>query len=175
MTLAVTLSLQFGRLDAGIDTALHRAALPRHKVQRWLAQTLQMGQTDCVQPALQSAEITVRIAGSAEAQALNLGYRQRGYPTNVLTFDYSGAPHLAADLLLCAPVVAQEALDNAIALQAHYAHLVVHGTLHAMGHDHETSDLDATAMEALESQILLRLGFADPYSSREPALKAPAG
>ena len=176
----LSLSLQFGAVgetDKPWDIALHRAALPRHKVQRWIKQTLQMGQSSESQPALQSAEITVRIVGHAEAQALNLSYRQRDYATNVLTFDYSSSPHLAADLLLCAPVVAQEAVDNACALQAHYAHLLVHGALHALGHDHEGSDAEATAMEALESQILQRLGFADPYATFATAglATAPAG
>lgn len=164
----LSLSLQFGlagKTDKPLDIALHRTALPRHKVQRWIKKTLEMGQPSESPSALQSSEITVRIVGNLEAQALNQSYRQRDYATNVLTFDYSRAPFLAADLVLCAPVVAQEAADNACDLQAHYAHLLVHGTLHALGHDHEGSDAEATAMEALESQILQRLGFADPYAS----------
>ena len=166
-------SLQFGFLDGGLDTALHRAALPRHKVQRWIGHALQWNSAPASAPVLLTAEITVRIVGSEEARALNRDYRQRDYATNVLTFDYGAAPHLAADLLLCAPVIAQEVVDSGIALQAHYAHLIVHGTLHALGHDHETGEPEAAAMEALESRILLQLGFADPYGAEK--VKAPAG
>lgn len=150
---ALILSLQFGRFA---DVARHRAALPRHRVQRWLRHAL----LDDVQVA----EITVRIVGTDEAQALNRDYRQRDYATNVLTFDYSAAPHVCADLLLCADVVAQEAAAQDKPLQAHYAHLLVHGALHAQGMDHETSDADADAMEAHETRILAGLGFADPYA-----------
>ena len=150
---ALILSLQFGRFA---DVVRHRAALPRHRVQRWLRHAL----LDDVQVA----EITVRIVGTDEAQALNRDYRQRDYATNVLTFDYSAAPHVCADLLLCADVVAQEAAALGKPLQAHYAHLLVHGALHAQGMDHETSDADADAMETHETRILAGLGFADPYA-----------
>ncbi len=149
----LTLSLQFGRFA---DVAQHRAALPRHRVQRWLRHAL----LDDVQ----TAEITVRIVGSDEAQALNRDYRQRDYATNVLTFDYSAAPHVCADLVLCADVVAREAADMRKPLHAHYAHLLVHGALHAQGWDHETSDADADAMEAEEIRILHGLGFDNPYA-----------
>ena len=81
-----------------------------------------------------------------------------------LTFDYSAAPHVCADLLLCADVVAQEAADQGKPLEDHYAHLLVHGALHAQGLDHETSDADADAMEAQEARILAKLGFANPYA-----------
>ena len=147
------LSLQFGRFA---DVAQHRAALPRHRVQRWLRHALLED--------VQTAEITVRIVGSDEAQSLNRNYRQRDYATNVLTFDYSAAPHVCADLLLCADVVAKEATEQGKTLQAHYAHLLVHGALHAQGWDHETSDADADAMEAQEMRILAGLGFANPYA-----------
>ena len=115
-------------------------------------------------PDVQSAEITVRIVGSEEAQALNRDYRQRDYATNVLTFDYSAAPHVCADLVLCADVVTREATDMGKTLSAHYAHLLVHGALHAQGWDHETSDADAEAMEAEEIRILAGLGFDNPYA-----------
>ena len=143
------LSLQFGNLP---DAALHRAALPRHSVTRWIRHALE-----------HDAEITVRIVDADEGQALNRSYRQKDYATNVLTFDYTQAPTVHADLVLCAPVIAREAKENKKTLQAHYAHLLVHGTLHAQGHDHETSDQEAAEMEARETAILLRLGFADPY------------
>ena len=83
--------------------------------------------------------------------------------SNVLNFDYEQEPVVLADLVLCADVVAREAAEQQIDIAAHYAHLLVHGTLHAQGYDHE-DDADAAVMEARESESMLRLGFADPYS-----------
>ena len=140
----LTLSLQFA-------DPRHRAQLPRHKVTRWIRAALEA-----------PAEITVRVVDAEEARALNREYRGRDYATNVLTFDYSREPLVVADLIVCAPVVADEARDQKLALEAHYAHLLVHGTLHAQGYDHE-ADGDAEAMEARESAIVMALGFADPY------------
>ena len=149
---ALSLSLQFGELA---DAALHRAALPRHFVTR------------CLRHALDGdAEITVRIVDAEEGQALNHGYRQKNYATNVLTFDYAIEPLVMADLVLCAPVVALEAKEMHIPLAQHYAHLLVHGALHAQGWDHETSEADAEAMEAEEIRILAGLGIANPYADR---------
>lgn len=139
------------------DAARHRAALPRHHVRRWLRHAL-----------AQPAELAVRVVDAEEARTLNQTYRQRDYPTNVLTFDYARAPTVWADLVLCAPVVAQEATAAQLPLADHYAHLLVHGALHAQGWDHETSDADAVAMEAEESRILTGLGFADPYHRPQP-------
>ena len=151
MMKTLTLSLQFGAID---NAAVHRAALPRHKVTRWIRHALQ---TD--------GEITVRIVDAEEGRALNRDYRHKDHATNVLTFDYAQAPQVMADLVLCAPVVAKEALENGKTLQAHYAHLLVHGVLHAQGWDHETSEQDALAMEAQETRILSDLGFDDPDQS----------
>ena len=151
MMKSLTLSLQFGAID---DAAVHRAALPRHKTARWIRHALQS-----------DGEITVRIVDAEEGRALNRDDRQKDYATNVLTFDYAQTPLVMADLVLCAPVVAKEALENGKTLQAHYAHLLVHGVLHAQGWDHETSEQEALAMEAQETQILTGLGFADPYQS----------
>jgi probable rRNA maturation factor len=145
----LTLSLQFARLP---DLPLHRAALPRHAVTRWLRHALDS-----------DADITVRLVDTEEGQRLNRDYRQKDHATNVLTFDYAQTPQVMADLVLCAPVVAQEAADQGKTLQAHYAHLLVHGALHAQGWDHEGSEADAQAMEAQETAILARLGFANPY------------
>jgi len=140
----LSLSLQFA-------DASHRAELPRHKVARW------------IRAALESpAEITVRIVGADEGQALNREYRAKDYATNVLTFDYAIDPVVSADLVLCAPVIAREAAELGIALQAHYAHMLVHGTLHAQGFDHEDDD-EARVMEARETVLMNELGFADPY------------
>lgn len=146
----LVLSLQFAGLR---DAAVHRAALPRHKVARWIRHALE---TD--------AEITVRIVDEEEGRALNRDYRHKDYATNVLTFDYAQAPLVMADLVLCAPVVAREAQDQGKPLLAHYAHLLVHGTLHAQGWDHETGEADAQAMEAREATVLAGLGFANPYA-----------
>jgi probable rRNA maturation factor len=145
----LTLSLQFGKsID---DVALHRATLGRSKVTRWLRHALQS-----------DAEITVRIVNAEEGQALNRDYRQKDYATNVLTFDYTQEPIVTADLVLCAPVVAAEAKEQGKTLEAHYAHLLVHGALHAQGWDHD-EDEDAQVMELRETDIMHRLGFDSPY------------
>ena len=141
----LTLSLQFA-------DAAHREHLPRHKVARWIRAALSA-----------PAEITVRIVDADEGRSLHREYRGKDYSTNVLTFDYSREPVVFADLILCAPVVAEEARRQKITLEAHYAHLLVHGTLHAQGYDHEADD-EAEEMEALESEIVTGLGFKDPYS-----------
>lgn len=141
----LTLSLQFA-------DASHRAQLPRHKVARWIRAALAA-----------PGEITVRVVGAEEGRALNRDYRGKDYATNVLTFDYSHAPVVSADLILCAPVVEAEAREQNITLEAHYAHLLVHGTLHAQGYDHE-EEAEARAMEAEETAILAGLGVADPYA-----------
>ena len=147
----LTLSLQFARFDGAAE---HRAALPRHKVARWIRHALAL-----------DAEITVRIVGENEGRQLNRDYRQKDYAPNVLTFDYAQEPVVSADLVLCAPVVAREAAEQNKTLAEHYAHLLVHGTLHAQGWDHETSEQDAQEMEAYETDILRGLGFADPYAA----------
>ena len=143
----LTLSLQFAR-----DATQHRAQLPRHKVARWIRHALAM-----------DAEITVRIVGAEEGQQLNRDYRHKDYATNVLTFDYQQEPTVAADLVLCAPVVEREAREQNKTLEEHYAHLLVHGTLHAQGWDHEASERDALAMEAAEILLLGALGYPNPY------------
>ena len=151
----LALSLQFARLA---DAPLHRAALPRHRVIRTLRHAL--GQD------VQHGEFAVRIVDAEEGQTLNRDYRNKDYATNVLTFDYSGAPMVMADLVLCAPVVAREAAELGKPLAEHYTHLLVHGALHAQGWDHETNEADAEAMEAEEIRILAGLGIANPYADR---------
>ena len=146
---ALNLSLQFGDISYA---ERHRLALPRHKVARWIRHSL-----------AHDGEITVRIVDADEGQRLNREFRKKDYATNVLTFDYMQSPMVMADLVLCAPVVAKEAREQDKTLQAHYAHLLVHGTLHAQGWDHETSEVDADAMEAHEIEIMRKLGFKNPY------------
>ena len=144
----LTLSLQFSNVA---KPEKHRAALPRHMVKKWIRHALQS-----------DAEITVRIVDAEEGQTLNREYRKKDYATNVLTFDYTQEPIVSADLVLCAPVVAAEAKEQKKTLQAHYAHLIVHGTLHAQGWDHDL-DEDAQVMELRETEIMARLGFKNPY------------
>jgi len=144
---ALTLSLQFA-------DASHREHLPRHAVARWIRAALEA-----------PAQITVRIVGEAEGRELNRDYRHKDYATNVLTFDYEQEPLVLADLVLCAPVVAAEARRERKPIAAHYAHLLVHGALHAQGYDHEV-EADALVMEARESEVLLGLGLPDPYRRR---------
>jgi probable rRNA maturation factor len=129
----------------------HRGVLARHRVARWIRTALEA-----------PAEITVRIVDADEGRALNHAFRAKDYATNVLTFDYQREPVVVADLVLCAPVVAREAREQRKPLQAHYAHLLVHGTLHAQGYEHERA-ADARAMEGRETALLCALGFADPY------------
>jgi probable rRNA maturation factor len=143
---ALRLSLQF-------PDSSHRALLPRRSVSRWIRASLDA-----------PAEITVRLVNEAEGRALNRTFRGRDYATNVLTFVYQAAPVVVADLVLSAPVVAEEARRQAIGLVEHYAHLLVHGALHAQGHDHKRAG-DARRMQAIESRLMRALGFADPYAS----------
>ncbi|WP_349741655.1 rRNA maturation RNase YbeY [Roseateles cavernae] len=140
----LSLSLQFA-------DPRHKALLPRHKVARWIRAALEL-----------PGEIAVRIVDAEEGRQLNKDFRSKDYATNVLTFDYSHEPVVGADLVICAEVVEREAREMGLDLVAHYAHMLVHGTLHAQGYDHEEDD-EAECMEARESEIMIVLGFADPY------------
>jgi probable rRNA maturation factor len=142
--LALTLSLQQ-------PDGRHRHVLRRDKVARWIRAALGV-----------PAEITVRVVDEAEGRSLNRDFRAKDHATNVLTFDYQNQPLVVADLVLCAPVVAREAREQGRTLEAHYAHLLIHGTLHAQGWDHQRAAA-ARAMEAREGELLEALGYANPY------------
>ncbi|MCU0773000.1 MAG: rRNA maturation RNase YbeY [Ideonella sp.] len=146
----LSLSLQFADRSA-------RALLPRHRVARWIRAALE-----------RPGEIAVRIVGETEGRTLNRDYRGKDYATNVLTFDYARDPVVQADLVLCAPVIEREAVERGIALDAHYAHLLVHGTLHAQGWDHLRA-AEARRMEREESRLMGWLGFPDPWRHDETA------
>jgi probable rRNA maturation factor len=112
-----------------------------------------------------STNLTLRFVNRAEGQELNRQFRGKAYATNVLTFSYALTKDtLVADIVICLPVVASEARDQGKAVKAHLAHLVVHGCLHAAGHDH-LREGDAKIMEAQEVSILKTLGFSNPYNS----------
>jgi len=145
----LSLSLQFA-------DPRHRALLSRHKVQRFIRAALEL-----------PGEIAVRIVDGDEGRVLNRDFRGKDYATNVLTFDYTHEPVVGADLVICAEVVEKEAAELGIPLLDHYAHLLVHGTLHAQGYDHEDDD-EAECMEAREAEILQGLGFANPYQRPLP-------
>lgn len=140
-------------LDLAVQYALARAGLPgRAQLRRWARAAL-------VGPA----SATLRIVDEDEGRTLNRDYRSKDHATNVLTFAYGGTPP-SGDIVLCAPVIAREAMAQGKPLEAHYAHMVVHGMLHLQGYDHEQA-ADAVTMEAVESFIMQRLGLPDPYAA----------
>ena len=110
--------------------------------------------------------VTLRLIGAREARGLNRRFRRRDYATNVLTFAYPDQRPFAGDIAICAPVAAREARARGISRDAHYAHLVIHGMLHLQGFDHENAR-DARRMERLESRLLARLGYTDPYRNKK--------
>jgi probable rRNA maturation factor len=114
---------------------------------------------------LGEAQVTLRLVGTREGRALNRAFRGQDHATNVLTFAYPESRPLAGDIVLCAPVIAREAREQHKRVEAHYAHLVVHGMLHLQGYGHDNSK-DAAIMETLEAEIVVKLGYADPYKPR---------
>jgi probable rRNA maturation factor len=146
----LALALQFPAAKA---FPAHKALLPRATVARWIQASL-----------FADAELTVRFVDENEGRTLNRTYRQKDYATNVLTFAYAESEDdpVTGDLILCCPVVEHEATEQGKPLAAHYAHLIVHGTLHAQGYDHEV-DSEAQEMESIETDIMQSLGFPDPY------------
>jgi probable rRNA maturation factor len=134
-----------------------KETVPRTRLRRW------------VQAALFApAELTLRFVDAEEGQILNRDYRDKDYATNVLTFAYTedeDSEVTQADIVLCTDVLLREAQEQRVTLEAHAAHLVVHGVLHAQGYGHETEE-EAAEMEQLETEILATLGFPDPYATR---------
>ena len=126
--------------------------------------------TAAVQPQSDEVEMTVRIVDEAESHELNLNYRGKDRPTNVLSFPFECPDEvelpLLGDLVICRQVVEREAQEQDKPVMAHWAHMVVHGSLHLLGYDH-IEDVEAEEMESLETQIMTGLGFADPYLSEK--------
>jgi len=139
------------RLHLAIQGERAFAALPsRATLRRWTQLALE-----------RDATLVLRFAGTAEARRLNRDFRGKDHATNVLTFDYMERP-VRADIVICVPVVRSEARAQGKTLRDHLAHLVLHGVLHAQGHDHATQD-QARKMEGRERRLLARLGISDPY------------
>ena len=147
------------QLDVSVSYGLPRAGLPAAvSFRRWAAAA--------AQGRIKRADLAIRLVDAKEGRALNRHYRGKDYATNVLSFPVELPPGvtlpLLGDLVICAPVVAKEALEQGKPLAAHYAHLTVHGVLHLLGLDHE-DEREAEAMEQLERDILAGLGLPDPY------------
>ena len=134
------------------------------------AEQIEQWATAAVQPQSDEMEMTVRIVDEAESHALNLNYRGKDRPTNVLSFPFECPDEvelpLLGDLVICRQVVEREAQEQDKPVMAHWAHMVVHGSLHLLGYDHIEDD-EAEKMESLETQIMTGLGFADPYLSEK--------
>ncbi len=134
-------------------------SITRPKVRRWVKAAL-----------FAPAELTIRFVDAEEGRTLNRDYREKDYATNVLTFAYNEGEELAddaptqADIILCTDVLEREAAEQNKTVEAHTAHLIVHGVLHAQGYDHMDDD-EASEMEGLETEILAKLGLADPYAA----------
>ena len=130
------------------------------------AEQIEQWATAAVEPQSDEVEMTVRIVDEAESHALNLNYRGKDRPTNVLSFPFECPDEvelpLLGDLVICRQVVEREAQEQDKPVMAHWAHMVVHGSLHLLGYDHIEDD-EAEEMESLETQIMTGLGFADPY------------
>jgi probable rRNA maturation factor len=157
MTPGLALSVQYGLKEEG--------RLPRWRLRRWVQRALAGAYADAEDDAPERVELSLRLVGLAEGRRLNRDFRERDYATNVLTFEYGTDPAGTArgDIVVCVPVLVREAREQGKTLLAHAAHLTVHGTLHALGYDHLEA-AEAQHMEALETEILARMGVADPYT-----------
>ncbi|MBI4937259.1 MAG: rRNA maturation RNase YbeY [Nitrosomonadales bacterium] len=145
------------KLSLFVQYASSAKHLPaRHQFRRW------------VQAALQhDVQITLRIVDENEARYLNKSFRGKDYATNVLTFVYDNELPLYGDLVICAPVAAKEARKRRKNLVEYYAHLTIHAVLHLQGYEHDDEE-DAAEMEAHETAIMQKLGYADPYQVVTP-------
>jgi probable rRNA maturation factor len=134
-----------------------KSVLTTARVRRWVTCALRLPH--------KMDQITIRVVDLVEARELNRSFRgkKKDYATNVLTFDYQHAPYVHADLVLCASVIAREARDQGKTLESHWAHLIIHGVLHAQGYEHETNETDALEMEALEVLLMQSLGYPNPF------------
>lgn len=141
----------------------HLNTLPTEEQLTLWASTALKGRTDFEEP-----ELTIRLTDEEESQALNSEYRGKDKPTNVLSFPFEMPPgiplELLGDLIICVGVVEQEAQEQAKTIEAHWAHMVIHGCLHLLGYDHIKDD-EAEEMEALERDLLASLGYPDPYAA----------
>ena len=145
------------RLNLGVQYACNQSGLPsRSQIRTWVRAALDVD-------GKRGGQITIRFVEPEEGQSLNSDYRGKDYATNVLSFPYEVEPVVAGDLVICAAVVEREAAEQEKTLEAHYAHLIVHGILHLQGYDHEIGENEARLMEDKERTILAQLGFADPY------------
>lgn len=141
------------QLDFSLQLASQAADIPSaSQFKRWVRAALRV-----------ETSLAIRIVDEEEGRQLNASYRGKDYATNVLTFPLTEEPLLMGDIVICAPVVAREAMEQGKSLLAHYAHMTVHGVLHLHGYDHEV-DAQADLMEAMEIAILHKLGFANPYA-----------
>jgi len=146
------------RLNLSVQYVCNNAGLPlRPQIRTWVRAALDVD-------GAHGGQITVRFVDSEEGQTLNRDYRGKDYATNVLSFPYETEPVIFGDLVICAPVVEREAAEQGKPLDAHYAHLIVHGILHLQGYDHETGEPAAREMEACECAVLESLGVENPYA-----------
>ena len=145
------------RLNLSVQYACNQGGLPsRPQIRAWVRAALDVDEK-------RGGQITIRFVEPEEGQSLNSDYRGKDYATNVLSFPYEVEPVVAGDLVICAAVVEREAAEQEKTLEAHYAHLIVHGILHLQGYDHEIGENEALLMENKERTILAQLGFSDPY------------
>ncbi|WP_028775247.1 rRNA maturation RNase YbeY [Shewanella waksmanii] len=149
-------------LDLDLQYAIDDPQLPeRENFELWVKTALR--------DTMAQAELTIRIVDEQESQSLNHSYRGKDKPTNVLSFPFEAPPEieipLLGDLVICAPVVKNEAIEQKKTLQAHWAHMVVHGCLHLLGYDHIEDD-EAEEMESLETLLIQQLGFENPYKEQ---------
>ncbi|MDY0309655.1 MAG: rRNA maturation RNase YbeY [Castellaniella sp.] len=147
-----------------VQYATEAPTLPRWRLRRWTGRALALALAPPEPRAGSPVALTLRIVGAEESRTLNATWRQRDYPTNVLTFEYGADPSglILGDIVLCLPVLEREATEQGKPLLHHAAHLVTHGVLHALGHDHIEAD-EAARMEALEARILAAQGIPNPY------------